>query len=440
PASASRPDAPRAIRSGPPPVYRPSAAAAPPTAGRAPLLRRDTVGTFENRLRWSARWRWLAPLLVLVAAAGGVAGWFLLSRRGDPEASRTRTDAMSLVALDDAASVEQAITRLDAILRRTPKHRGAVSDRALAYVLRAATLVEEGETLAAHLAARTAERDRLRRDQPDGWEDAERAAAADAQKLAAEVKGREERARALGGAAFQVLRRLQSEQVDAPDVARALAAYYALGADRDRARKTIQAAREKAPADPWLDLVEAWVDARDPDHAARQRALVQLGALSVAHPELLRSRYLLARTQAALGRRAEAIATLDALLAVNGRHEAGKRLRDELTAASAPVPPAPPPPAKPAPQPRKLVTHRVPAPAPVPAAALPSELEPGASERSDARPAQEANAPAPAPPPPAAGTPAATSNPQQGPAATEPPSQKVEPRHDREPRRFLDGG
>jgi hypothetical protein len=411
------------------------------------------VGTFESRLRWSARWRWLAPLLaaaaVVILAAGG---WLLLRKRGgEPETARSRADAMSLVALDDAASVDLAISRLDAVLRRSPRQRGAASERALAYVVRAASLAEEGESLAGRLAARTAERDRLGREQPPGWEEAQRAASAEVQKLEPEVKAREERVRALGGAAVQALRKLQSEQGDGPDVARGLAAYHALANERDRARKVIRAAREQAPADPWLDLAEAWVDARDPDRTARERALAELGALSVAHPELLRARYLLARTGASLGRKGEAIAALDALLAANGRHEAGKRLRDELIAP----PPAPPPPApaeaaeaaKPEPQRRKLVTHTVPAPAPVPKVTVLPPLTPVASERPSARPSPGAGGPLPLdrtgseelPPAQSASAPSG-SGPAPGarPAATQPPAQ--EQRREREPSALPEGG
>jgi tetratricopeptide (TPR) repeat protein len=403
-------------------VYRPSPSVPGPGAVRAPLLRRDTVGTFEARLRWSARWRWLAPLLVVLGVVAGVAGWlFLLRGRPDPAAGQARGAALALVALDDAASLDQALARLDEILQRAPNHTGAAADRALAQVLRAAALVEDGEGLASRSAARAAERERLRRDQPPGWEDAERAAAADVQKLEPEVRVREERARALGGAAFQTLRKLQASAGDSPEVARGLAAYYALGGERDRARKVVRAARERAPADPWLDLAEAWADARDPDRAVRERALVQLGALAAAHPELVRARFLLARTEAALGRRDEALSTLDALLASNGRHEAGRRLRDELVRPPPPAPsppPAAPPPAKPPTPPRRIVAQPPAPPAVVPEPAVPPQVPepaaewpgekaappaPGSATGSAPAPVEGAATPAASPPPPPAG-------------------------------------
>jgi predicted Zn finger-like uncharacterized protein len=364
-----RPEA-RAVRTAPPPVYRPSTTVAPPTGGRAALLKRDTVGAFENRLRWSARWRWLAPVLAGAVALVAVTAW-LVVRRGRPKAAPARTDAMPLLAQDDSASLEQAIATLDAALRRAPQQRSVASEHALAYVLRAASLVEEGEGLTAAAAARTAERERLAREQPAGWEQAEHAAASEARRLEADVRARDERARGLGAAAFQALKKLQAEPGEATEIARGLAAYYALGGERDRARKVIHAARERAPADPWLDLAEAWVDARDPDRAARERALIELGTLSVAHPELLRARYLLARTQAALGRRGEAVGTLDALLARNARHEAARRLRDQLAAAAPPPSGAPAPSSTPSPAAAAVSTASAPAASPEPAAALP---------------------------------------------------------------------
>ncbi len=136
-------------------MYRPQTSSIPSGSqpvSRSPVLKRDTVGTFEARLRWSARWRWLAPLLlvVVVALAGGA--WTLLSRRGDVGAERIRAEALALVALDDGANVEEAISRLTAIVKRRPKLRAAAADRALALVIRAAQLGEEAEALSARAA------------------------------------------------------------------------------------------------------------------------------------------------------------------------------------------------------------------------------------------------------------------------------------------------
>jgi hypothetical protein len=321
------------------------------SVGRSRLLRRDTVGAFEARLRWSARWRWLAPALAALVLLAAGAAWFLLARRSDPVDAGVRRDALALAARDDAASLDEAAARLDEALRRAPGSKGAAADRAVVDVLRAAVAVEEGESLAARHAARTAERERLRREQNAGWEEAEREAAAQAQALEREVREREERARALGGAAFDALRGLQRAGGDAPEIARGLALYHAFGGERAGAEKAIRAARSELPADPWLDLAEGWLDSREVDRAARERALVALGSLSAAHPELLRGRFLLARTEAALGRRSEALATLDGILVSNARHEGAQRLRAGLTDPAERPPPDPAAGASPAPAP-----------------------------------------------------------------------------------------
>lgn len=374
----------RAVRSGPAPVYRPTPPAQGAPAGgaavRAPLLRKDTVGAFESRLRWSARWRWLGPLAVAVAVVGGGVAWLLLSGRVDPEVSRAREEAIALVARDDGESVGKAIVRLDGAARSGASTAALEADRALAKVVRAAGLVEEGESVP---------------------------------ELA---KEREAEARALATEAYEALRALQAGEGSGAEVARALAAYYALGGDRERAQRAIRGGAERAPADPWLALADAWLDARGTDRAARERALVKLGGLSASRPELLRARWLLARTQASLGRRSEALSTLEGLLAVNGKHEGARRLRSELAGAPAPAasaapaaapstaPPTAPPgaPATTIPAPPRKRPPPAPAPEPTPAAApdagaealpvqvltpvAPPAQEPAAAPESEAKP------------------------------------------------------
>ncbi len=325
-------DAPgaRVTRPVPPPVYHPSG---PTPVVRSPVLRRDTVGAFEARLRWHARWKWLGPSLAAALVILAVAGVIALRRRGDVTKSAARVEALALVALDDSASIEAGMARLDQELSRAARDPKVAGDRALAQVVRAAGIVEEGEVLAARLAARSSERERLRRDQPGGWEEAERAAAADARALEGQIRAHEVKARELCGSALETLRALQRTASDSTEVLRGLAAYYALGGERERALAAVQSARERGSVDGWIDLAEAWTEARHPERDARERALVKLGAVAAAYPELLRARFLLARTQATLGRRGEALATIEGLLAANPRHEGAKRFRAELVSA-----------------------------------------------------------------------------------------------------------
>ncbi|HET8542168.1 MAG TPA: zinc-ribbon domain-containing protein, partial [Anaeromyxobacter sp.] len=142
---ASRPE-PKPVRTAPPPVYRPAAPAAgaapQPGVARSPVLRRDTVGAFEARLRRSARMRWLTPVLAVLAVALLVAGGLALSRRGGGDGAGARQEALALAALDDGASLDQAIARLEEIERRDPAARAATAERSLVQVLRAGGLAD----------------------------------------------------------------------------------------------------------------------------------------------------------------------------------------------------------------------------------------------------------------------------------------------------------
>jgi hypothetical protein len=77
-------------------------------------------------------------------------------------------------------------------------------------------------------------------------------------------------------------------------VLRALAVLHAFSGERERLDRILRVARERGLHDPWVDLADGWADARDADRAARERALVKLGALAAARPDLLRGRFLLA--------------------------------------------------------------------------------------------------------------------------------------------------
>ena len=397
PRAPSAPAATPRARTGAPAVYR-SPASGP--VGRAPVLKRDTVGAFEARLRWSARWRWLGPVIgvALVAVLGG--SWLLLGRRGSPGPSGGHAEALALVALDDGASLEQAAAHLEQVAQRAPKLEGAGADRALALALRAGSLLDEREALATKLSVRMDERERIRREETAGWQEAERAAAADVIRLESEVRAREERARALATSAAEQLRAVQADVGDTAEVVRAAAVLHAVHGEREpAASRTTRAARERARREPWLDLADGWMDARDPDRAIRERALVRLGALAAARPDLLRGRYLLARAQASLGRRAEALATVDGVLVANPRHEGARRMRDELAAPLPPVPPAPAPaPAvKPPSQQKKNVSQPAPGASAPPAAAPPPAGEEGTEPGGAAPSALPRAAPSPDP-------------------------------------------
>jgi predicted Zn finger-like uncharacterized protein len=348
-------------RSGPA-VYRP--AGVQPTSARAPILRRDTVGAFESRLRWSHRWRWLAPALVVLLAAGGAGAWYLRRARPAVDVARAHARALELVLRDDVASLEQAGAELDAALRVAPALHAARADRALVDLLLAGTL----------------------------------AAAAPGQEPP--QRGRELSARAGG-----VLDELEREGVAPRELARARVVAAALGQDRATVARLAAAARAQLDDDPQVDLAERAVEVRAADRGVRDRAVGALGMLVARRPELLRARYLLARGQGLSGRRAEALATVEGLLRINPAHEGGAALRAELAAAA----PRPAPAAAAAPPSSPATAAPTPTPAPAPAAAAP----PAAPPR---RAAQQAEVGA-APPSAAPAAPRATPAPTPAPAA-----------------------
>ncbi len=325
-----------------PPVYRPGVtASAASGVARPPQIRRDAVGAFEARLRRNARWRWLGPALVVLVLAAIVAAWLLFSRRQGPVTERLRAEGLALVALDDTASLDQAVARFDESLRVAPRGREAEADRALAQVLRATALLEDGEALAARAAVAQA----ADRAAAAALADASEPAAAPAPspetaRLQAGARDRTARGTDLSRKAQQALQKLEADKVAVLEVARALALQHAAAGERDAARKYLATGRARAADDPWLGLAEATLDVRATDRAGRERGVAELSALTGRHPELLRARYLLAAAQATLGRRAEAQAAVDGILAANPRHERAEALRAEL--ARAPVAPATP--------------------------------------------------------------------------------------------------
>lgn len=306
-----RPDSGKTPRDMRPQVFRPGPSSTP--SRPAPVLRKDQVGTFESRLKWSARWKWLGPLLVvsMVAVLGGA--WLVLSIKADPEAARLRGEGRVSLALDDAASVEAAAKEFDEALRRDPSLTGAACDGALARLVEAELLREEWEDSRPRNAAGEVERKEDSRDP----------------RLARGV--------ALAAAAKVALDGVGLEATD-PASARALAFFYAHSRDRAHLAKVLSSARGNGESDPWFDLAQATVDL-DGGVEVRGQVVARLTKIAEAHPQLLHARWLLARGQSSLGRRVDALAVLDGLIAANARHEGARRLRASLSVPP-PVPQA----------------------------------------------------------------------------------------------------
>ncbi|WP_242343976.1 zinc-ribbon domain-containing protein [Anaeromyxobacter terrae] len=367
---------PRYARGTSPAVYRPTPG---PTSVRAhPVLRRDTVGAFESRLRWSARLRWLVPAVALGLVVLAAGGFFLLRGRVAPGAAGARAEGLALLALDDTHSLDEAVARLDDALRRAPRLHAAIADRALVQAMQATAVAERSRALAAARGARQVERERLLREQPPGWEEAERAASGAASKLEAEVRALDERARSLVASARSALTPLEAELRGDPALVRALAAVHLAAGERAAALALARTAGTADDRDPWIELVDAALDATEAHRAAQERAVVKLTALSARSPELLRARHLLAVTQAALGRTDEARGTLDRLLAANPRHESARALRDSLSTRPPAASPGESPPGNVTPPARKTIAQRPPAATPGPATPAPPDGASGA--------------------------------------------------------------
>jgi predicted Zn finger-like uncharacterized protein len=424
PVAAHRPPASEAPGASPrqgPAIYRPpQASQSPAAAARTARARRDTMGAFEARLKASARLRWIIPLVLIAIAAAAIGLWMLASRRVDPAASRRHAEAMALVALDDLESMERAGQTLEELGRRPTGIDSLDADRALAQLLLATGLIEEVAIPSKRLAAKVAERDRATGAQPAPPPDQLNALGAEIEALRGQVEPKQTAARALSDRAYSSLKQMAGERGGEVPVARALAIYSASVGDREQALRFVRSVGGAGEKDRWIQLAEGWLDAREESKESRERAVAKLGALVTARPEVVRARFLLARTQAALGKREAAAATLDGLLAVNPRHHRAIRLRGELVAAVAPqASPDAPPVTRPM---MVKPVARPPAAAPVqpaqpPRAAAPAPPAPGAAPVLQAHPVA---------PPPAVEQPKAVPAPAVAPAAA-PPAAPVAP-------------
>jgi predicted Zn finger-like uncharacterized protein len=384
----SGPVRPAPPRSGPS-VYRPAPSQA--TVSRPPIIRQNPVGAFESRLRWNARWRWLAPTLIVLTAALAVASWIVLGRRADP-AAQARAEALALLALDDAESLDRAASALDRTLRLAPGLAEAAADRALVDAMRARALSDDAEASAARAAARAAERDHLRAAAgPDGEAPGLPEGDDEVEELESRARSLRARAAELAAAAGETLRGLEREERAPVEVARALASVAALEGDRAELQRQVAT----TAGDPWASLAAASADACSPDQSVRERGVVALRLFVTRHPGVLHARWRLAKVLASLGRREEALESVAGLLGANSRHERGVALRAELKQP----PPAPPP----------AVEAAAAAPPPPPAPAKAKLVVPSRKPLAQpAPPATTANAslspgPGIAPPPPALG-------------------------------------
>ncbi len=253
-----------------------------------------------------------APALLLLGAAA--------APPLDGRALALRGEAMALVARDGEADLARAQELLDEAVRLEPRLYQAAADRTLDRFLAAAALRDEASRLDDDGAP-------LMRD------------------------GRDERE-----AALEELRPLVRAHPADPAVVRALAVYYGLDGDAGQVARLADRARAAGAADAWIDFAGLAASARA---AGAGGSIELLSAFAATHPEMMRPRMMLARALFDSGRREEALAEIDALLAANPDHDRAKRLRSAiLSPPPAHVAVVPTPDDAPPPQPRGLLPRK----------------------------------------------------------------------------------
>jgi predicted Zn finger-like uncharacterized protein len=317
---------------GPPPPGPSAAPGGSPAPRRDP--RNDTLANFAAQVRRQSLWKWLGPLLLAMAVAGGYGAWAWRSRQVDPAALSSREEGAALLARDDTSSLEKAAAAFAQASRIAPRLVGARADGALARILLASGLRDDAAALEARFKSLDGERSRLEAERPAGW-DRRRAEVIERMRPAkAALDALREKARALQDEAYAELRGLAREHAADPAVERALAVYYAFDGNAEQGGKLVRNARASRQADAWVDLAEAAADALGANaRNKREQAVARLGPLAAAHPELLRARMLLAAAQVDLGRRDAAVATLDSVLAANPGHDRAQRMKAGLLEA-----------------------------------------------------------------------------------------------------------
>ncbi len=347
-------------RPPPPPSPRPPtpAALAPQDEPRRDAGADTTVTRLAANLKTGRRRAWMIPAAVLAVAAAGGGTWLALRGRVDPRAVALRAGAEALLNRDDRRSLEQAAGQFGAALAADPGYAAARADEALALLLLADDAADEARPGEARFHALDSERARQEAERSPGWESRQAGIVGRMRAAQAESQPARDRSRVLKEQAVGLLRPAARDPSPGVEAARALALYYALEGEPERADKAARAVKGGL-TDPWAVVALSTADLRRPDAGPRvEDALRSLERVAAAHPEMLRARLTLARGLAAAGRRDAAVATLDGILAENGAHERAEALKAEILApppaavVAVPVPARAPPASRPGTLPR----------------------------------------------------------------------------------------
>jgi hypothetical protein len=296
------------------------------------------VSGLAAQLRARQRRAWVVPASVAAAAVVALVTWLALRGRIAPEAVSLHGEADGLLLRDDRSSLERAVARYAAAAAIAPSYASARADEALALLLLSDDAADEARPAEERFRALEAERSREEKEAAPGWSSRRADIVARMRVAQADSQPLRDRSRELKGQALALLRAVARESPNGLEAARALALYYALDGDVERA---VQAAG-RVDGDPWKAVAVAAAELRRGDSSRRDESIASLERVATAHPEILRARLMLARALAASARRDEAVTVLDGILTANAEHERARAFKAEVlalpAAAVTPVP------------------------------------------------------------------------------------------------------
>jgi hypothetical protein len=298
----------------------PAPAPAPAAPGGPSSTKRPRISSASAAASPRAIWPWVVLALVLIVAAL-VAVWFNSRKRPDAVAAARLAALEELVARDDRASLELAVSRAT-----SDPSGDARALQALALLWLASDARDDAAPLLARVQALEGEFLREELARTPGWDLRRDEIASRLDQARTAASGIQDRERRLLDAAD--VAEAEAPRSGATEMAllRARAVRQALTSD-GALIATVREAASLDASDPWVEMARG-VAAVDPGN------LDVRGLRSVAtrHPRLLRARVLLARAFHASGREGEALRLLDEVLVENGDHESAQVRKAEILA------------------------------------------------------------------------------------------------------------
>ena len=267
-----------------------------------------------------AIWPWIVLALALVAAAL-VAVWFNSRRRPDAVATARLVALQELVARDDRASLELAVSRA-----ASDPSGEARALQALALLWLASDARDEAAPLLPRVQALEAELLGEDHARAPGWDLRRDEIASRIGQARREASAIQEHERRLLAAADVAATEAPGAGATEMAILRARALRQALLGDAALIA-TVRKAAVLDASDPWVEMARG-VAAGEPGTADVRG----LRSVAMRHPGLLRARMLLARAIHAAGQDGEALRILDEVLAENGDHEIAKARKAEILA------------------------------------------------------------------------------------------------------------